>query len=329
MGPYPYYGRDTELKTIDDYNLEGTWLICGESVLAISNRNTINVHVVEGKSFIGKGYYAFRCDSETKTRFFGRALRNTSIKGLMEDMLMPSCRLNIEALKQMEFNLPDLHTMMLVEKAYSRIENSLNILKAQEQLLMNALDIVFRKTFRNDNDGNGNPVASAYLGELMLPMPGKDLSASLRGKGNVPLISSFGLSGYHDTALTTGETIILSMNGNTGRPQWSPISCWPLGRCVSVDSSGSEAPLPWLFFALRMALADLNASDSSSNLTPKRLLLEAVPIGNASLREWFSRIASAVLAKKTRSQARHELLTSIKEQSLDALVIRIISRRPT
>jgi type I restriction enzyme S subunit len=325
QGPYVYYGKDSAIKRVDDYNIEGTWLICGKSVQAISNRNTLNITVVEEKAFVNEGFYVFRCQNDLETRFLARVLRNTSVKGLIKGMFTPGCHLDIELLKKITITMPDTKTMETVEDAYRAIERSQLLLEEQDALLFISLDALYQEVFGSCVDGMRKN--EAMLGELALVLPGKDLSGNQRKRGNIPLLSSFGISGTHDTALSAGETIVLVRSGNRWRLEWSPVSCWPLGRCSFIDSKGADVPLPWLFFAFRRVLADVFAKKIPSPSTISELMSFKACTGTASQRSRFAQAAHTMLQKHESNTVKRELFAAIMEEYLDAFVIETISQR--
>ena len=71
---------------------------------------------------------------------------------------------------------------------------------------------------------------------------GKSLPETRRNtSGNVPVIGSNGIVGYHDSALTTGPTVVIGRKGTVGAVHYSPTPCWPIDTTFYV--AGTDVAL--------------------------------------------------------------------------------------
>ena len=84
-----------------------------------------------------------------------------------------------------------------------------------------------------DGDGADHTPSNGWrevtLGDFAPFTYGKGLRTDDRiPSGDVPVIGSNGIIGFHDTPLTDGPTIVIGRKGTVGAVHYSPIPCWPI-----------------------------------------------------------------------------------------------------
>jgi type I restriction enzyme S subunit len=87
------------------------------------------------------------------------------------------------------------------------------------------------------------------LGEFVTLQRGHDLPDAKRVKGNVPIIGSFGLTGWHNEPKTAGAGVAIGRSGGSmGVVSYSPISFWPLNTALYVkDFHGNDKKFSYYF----------------------------------------------------------------------------------
>lgn len=96
---------------------------------------------------------------------------------------------------------------------------------------------------------------------------GKSLPASRRiSSGSVPVYGSNGVTGYHDSSLTNGPTVIIGRKGTAGAVHYSSVPCWPIDTTFFV--SGRDAELVrFKYYALSaLGLEGMNADSAVPGL---------------------------------------------------------------
>ncbi len=79
------------------------------------------------------------------------------------------------------------------------------------------------------------------LGEFVTLKRGYDLPSSLRVDGSVPVVSSSGVTGYHDTAKTKGPGVVTGRYGTLGEVFFIEEDFWPLNTALYVqDFKGND-----------------------------------------------------------------------------------------
>jgi type I restriction enzyme, S subunit len=73
------------------------------------------------------------------------------------------------------------------------------------------------------------------LGKFVTLQRGHDLPDSHRKPGNIPVIGSFGVTGYHDTSIAKGPGVTVGRSGASfGVVTYSPVDFWPHNACLYV-----------------------------------------------------------------------------------------------
>lgn len=79
------------------------------------------------------------------------------------------------------------------------------------------------------------------LGDVITLKRGYDLASTARRPGNVPIISSSGVSGFHDTAMSKGPGVVTGRYGTIGEVFYTSEDFWPLNTTLYVsDFKGSD-----------------------------------------------------------------------------------------
>lgn len=80
------------------------------------------------------------------------------------------------------------------------------------------------------------------FGELATLQRGFDLPEKKRCKGDVPIFSSSGLTGYHDQAKIKGPGVITGRNGTIGKVFFTEEDFWPLNTALYVKDFHGNHP---------------------------------------------------------------------------------------
>lgn len=75
---------------------------------------------------------------------------------------------------------------------------------------------------------------ACHLGDILTLKRGYDLPARLRRKGPVPVVSSSGITGYHDRAKVRSPAVVTGRYGTLGNVYYVDQDCWPLNTALYV-----------------------------------------------------------------------------------------------
>lgn len=130
----------------------------------------------------------------------------------------------------------------------------------------------------------GEPSAAAVpngwvrttLGELIVLQRGFDLPAARRRPGRYPVVSSGGVSGFHDRGPITGPGLAVGRAANLGVPVWSEGDYWPLNTTLFVKDFRGNDPRFVYYLLQQLDLSGYNSGSVQPMLT--RNYVAAVPL---------------------------------------------------
>lgn len=117
------------------------------------------------------------------------------------------------------------------------------------------------------------------LGDVCSFIYGSSLSTINREKGDVPVYGSNGLVGYHNQAITKGQTIIIGRKGSVGEVNFSTVACFPIDTTYFIDESATEIDLRFLFYLLKSVnFKELNKSTAVPGLNREDAYAVNIPL---------------------------------------------------
>lgn len=126
--------------------------------------------------------------------------------------------------------------------------------------------------------------AEKNLSEVITLQRGHDLPATIRGKGEVPVVGSFGVTGYHDVAKYSGPGVTIGRSGaSIGVATYIETDYWPLNTALFVKDFKKNDPR-WVYYLLDSI--DFTAYNSgSAQPSLNRNYLAAIGLKLPPLRE--------------------------------------------
>lgn len=121
------------------------------------------------------------------------------------------------------------------------------------------------------------------LGEICTFKYGKALPESSRNGGAIPVFGSNGVVGFHDSAITVGQTIVIGRKGSFGEVNYSSGRSWPIDTAYFVDESATSQDIRWLYHRLgALGLNEMNKAAAVPGLNRedayrKQLLVPPLP----------------------------------------------------
>lgn len=129
------------------------------------------------------------------------------------------------------------------------------------------------------------------IGEQITLQRGFDITRSEQRPGKVPVISSGGISSYHDTSKLPGPGVILGRKGVVGSVYYIESEYWPHDTTLWVKNfHGNDPRFVYYFFrnfAPRLAKLDVGSANPTLNrnhVHPTEILWPALPIQHAIAR---------------------------------------------
>lgn len=163
---------------------------------------------------------------------------------------------------------------------------------------------------------------------------GDALAANDRQPGDVPVMSSGGVTGRHNRANTNAPAVVIGRKGSHGSLWWTDEPAFVIDTAYSIDRSNTHADLRWLFYALStLRLGDLSNDVGVPGLSREAVYEARLPFASIQeqrriadfLDDRVSRIDRIIAAR--REQTR--LLDEAVRTRIDALFQKDESERST
>jgi len=103
---------------------------------------------------------------------------------------------------------------------------------------------------------------SPMLGVLLELHRGVDLPTDSRGEGNIPVVSSGGISGFHSTAACEGPGVVTGRYGTVGEVFYVDGPYWPLNTTLYVSDFRRNYP-KWVYHLLSTMPLEIDAEKSA------------------------------------------------------------------
>jgi len=107
-----------------------------------------------------------------------------------------------------------------------------------------------------------NGCSTANLGTIVALQRGHDLPFELRREGPIPVVSSGGVSGQHDTAACNPPGVVTGRYGTIGEVFFVDVPYWPLNTTLYVQDFRGNDPR-WVLHLLRALPLDFDAEKSA------------------------------------------------------------------
>jgi type I restriction enzyme, S subunit len=112
------------------------------------------------------------------------------------------------------------------------------------------------------------------IGRKITLQRGVDITKDEQNEGSVPVVSSGGISSYHDTALANGPGVLVGRKGTAGAVYYIETDFWPHDTTLWVREFGNSFP-KYVYY--KLSSMELGSFDTgSSNPTVNRNLIHPV-----------------------------------------------------
>ena len=137
-GPYPYYGAQSVIDYVDDYLLDGEYLLVAEDGANLVTRTQDIANLVNGKIWVNNHAHILGYNGKCPLRLLGFLLNHSNISPYVTGCAQP--KLNQDNLRRITFSLPEKvdEVSSILSSLDSKIENNRKIcanLEAQAQAL--------------------------------------------------------------------------------------------------------------------------------------------------------------------------------------------------
>lgn len=148
------------------------------------------------------------------------------------------------------------------------------------------------------------------FGDFVSIQRGHDLPDQHRRKGSVPILGSFGITGYHDTAKTKGPGVTVGRSGASfGVAAYSGVDFWPLNTALYVTDFKGNDPKFVFYFMKAFDFSSYNSGSAQPSLNRNNLYPTLVKIPQPREQK---QIASLLIALDDRIALLRETNTTLE-----------------
>jgi len=184
-------------------------------------------------------------------------------------------RLSPKALAEFEIPLPPLEE----QKRIAAILGQADSLRRLRQRAIDRLNTLgqaifyemFGITTQEPRSDVAQPRVACALGDQITLQRGKDITERQAIAGPVPVISSGGISFYHDKPLVEGPGVILGRKGSVGKVHYVEKDYWPHDTTLYVKEFNGNIPFFVYYFFLQFPISDYEASAANPSLNRNNL----------------------------------------------------------
>jgi len=162
--------------------------------------------------------------------------------------------------------------------------------------------------------------SAGTLGGFFTLQRGFDLPQQDRRPGSVPIVSSSGMSGFHDEAKVNGPGVVTGRYGTIGAVYYIEKDFWPLNTTLFVREFGDNDPRFVAFFLKTLNLASFNDKTSVPGINRNHVHAMKVAVPPLLEQREIARQLAAVDASLAAGEARRAAVAALYTSLLDHLM---------
>ncbi|WP_084515995.1 restriction endonuclease subunit S [Microbacterium luticocti] len=112
---------------------------------------------------------------------------------------------------------------------------------------------------------------TAPLGDLVQFQRGVDITRAAQVDGNVPVVSSGGVSSFHNEAISDGPGVVIGRKGTLGKAFFLPGPFWPHDTTLWIRDFGGNDPKFVYYFMSKFDVSWLDAGSANPTLNRNHL----------------------------------------------------------
>jgi type I restriction enzyme S subunit len=174
------------------------------------------------------------------------------------------------------------------------------------------------------------------LGDFVTLQRGHDLPERDRLPGPVPVLGSFGITGYHNNAIAPGPGVTVGRSGASyGVVSYSPVDYWPLNTALYVINFHGNDPRFAYYFLRNFDFSGFNVGSAQPSLNRNHIHPIPVLIPSVSEQKTIARILGTLDDKIELNRRMNQTLEGLARTvfrswfvDFDAVVAKAAGRRP-
>lgn len=235
-----------------------------------------------------------------------------------------------ERLYRVRIGFPDLRVQQSVGEFLGTLDGLIENNQRRMQVLEEMARMIYREWFvkfrypGHDSvplvDSALGPIPEGWdvkaLGEVIELKYGKALTSGQRKGGDVAVVGSSGIVGWHDTQLIDGPSIVVGRKGNVGSVVWLDGKSWPIDTTYYV---GTRLPLRFVAEQLR-GIEFVNSHAAVPGLSREAAYSKSFLVPTEEVLDRFQAVADALGTQCAVIEAESEKVRAMRDLLLPKLV---------
>ncbi|TYP78787.1 MULTISPECIES: restriction endonuclease subunit S [Nitrosomonas] len=144
-GPYPYYGASGIVDYVDDYLIDGNYLLIAEDGENLRTRQTPITFMARGKSWVNNHAHIVTGNEKTDTLFLMYALQATDISGYLTGAVMP--KLTQGNLNKIQISCPSLDEQRAIAHILGTLDDKIELNRRMNETQEAIARAIFKSWF--------------------------------------------------------------------------------------------------------------------------------------------------------------------------------------
>lgn len=158
------------------------------------------------------------------------------------------------------------------------------------------------------------------VGAILELRYGKALPLAARRSGDVAVVGSGGIVGWHDERLVDGPCVVVGRKGSVGTTYWIPGPAFPIDTTYYVEP-GDGVPLIYCYFALRaLDLARMNSDSAVPGLNRTEALALPIRVPAEAAMAQATEKSKNLMQLADQHDAESQTLAELRDTLLPALM---------
>ena len=297
-GKYPFFTCSKESKQIDNYAFDGEFVV-------VAGNGDLNVKYYKGKFNAYQRTYAISPKETVNGKYlyyflekYLVKLRELSIGGVIK-------YIKIGNLTEAKIPLPPLPTQQKI----ASILDAADTLRQKDKALLAKYDELTQSLFLDmfgDVISNNKNWKSKKFEEIISLKRGYDLPNNDRKKGDIPVVASTGIVGYHNEVKVKGGCIVTGRSGSIGKVQLITVDSWPLNTSLYGYKTFNNNLVYLKYFVSYFRIERFSHGAGVPTLDRKLVHKELAPLPPIELQTQFAERVAIIEEQKALAQASLE-----------------------
>ncbi|CAK0749828.1 type I restriction enzyme, S subunit [Gammaproteobacteria bacterium] len=225
--------------------------------------------------------------------------------------------INLTVLRALPILLPPLPEQRAIAAVLSSLDDKIDLLHRQNKTLEAMAETLFRQWFVVEADEGWE---EGKISDLFILQRGYDLPIQDRIEGNIPIVSSSGITGTHSEYKVKGPGIVTGRSGLIGGVYYIRDDFWPLNTSLYIKTFLAGTPLYSYFILSTLDLHGYNAGSSVPTLNRNHVHAQETAIPPRILMLKFESVAEKLFSKITWNQKQIRTLETLRDTLLPKLM---------